>query len=178
VYGVPKPQLQAVKTIVVSASGLTMQKLDDGSIKIKNSLDDPVDVSGWKLFSNGMFSAFPEFSMIAANATITIDLATFGLPAANTLTLATPQGTIMATTQTQAVPVQSNSVRGSTVLRPVSVPTVEPIRSDSLASVSPITNQIESKKQRRTGTAIAYGAALITILVLFILLERFMAKRE
>lgn len=181
-----KPDLQILKTIAVSQPDLIVTDKGNGWIEIKNTLASPMDVSGWNINADEYSATLPEFSFIAANATLSMSLEQLSLPQhPQKLSITTPSGIIAASAGVNTVaslsvviPKVSSHPSFAAAVKPVtSIVVAQTDNSDDSADTAPAV-QLQKTGKKKNAMTIVYGAALITIIGLFVLLERAMAKRE
>jgi len=178
------PELSTSKTITVLSSDISISSFDGGWMKIQNKLATPVDISGWVIQTPTQHAAFPEFSTIAPNATISVDREILGITdKTDPVSLYTPEGKLIATT---ALPVAvSSSVSNGYSSSNKVLGTKEPVLHDVQVVANDTQNGTVEKPiettapQKKNSTKmIIFGAVLLVIIGLFILLERIMAPQE
>jgi hypothetical protein len=89
-----KPVLQSMVSMAVTVPLVTIEAIDDGTaVRITNNTGKTVDIGRWPIAMTEGLRSMPEFTMIAAKASIIISAQSLGVPAIHAPTLSTPDGT-------------------------------------------------------------------------------------
>ncbi len=186
-----EPTLEAVKTVKVTIPALTVTALGTEAVQIENTSSAAVDLSKWRIISNHQYAILPDRTMIAPKSSITLSGATLGFieitpdvaiarPGGEVIqapVAAAQQSTTVQTPTPKKVSVKQKVVRRTSPLQAYaqgSPAAVEGAFADASAVEE---NPVGAPTQNRT-KRILFGAVALTVLALFVLLERFMAKRE
>lgn len=165
------PVIWAHKTITVVVPKITITPIDETTIEIKNSLNTSIDMSYWVIVTPKGSAALPAMTILAANATIALSTRSLAVGPLTTVSLATMNGTVIATTKQQSTITSSvrqiSRVLGARV-QPSEVQTVE--ESSVVNNVIKI-EQVEKQKNRTKNIVI--GTIIIVILSGLFFLERY-----
>lgn len=138
-----------------------------------------IDISGWTILSTNQTYTIPALSIVGPKSTIIIPFETIGIrePLEHPLLLKSTDWHTIATIDSGPVTVNPEQSSSTLSKAPVVVTQVA-----SAASLNDVVIPSEEKKvptqQKSRTKAIFLGAALLVVIGLFLLLERFMAKGE
>jgi len=177
------PYLSISKTIKVGSPLVSVSVVDGRAIELTNQSGATVDLSNWQVVSNGRSVPLPEHTLIAPDATVVIAGTTLGFDSVSEVTLARPAGEPMISS-TRAL--TNQKVAGATatggLTAPIAQRTQETVATETvdedIFTVGDEEKITKSSEMRNRTKKIIFGAIALTVLALFILLERFMAKRE
>lgn len=165
--------LTGSKKIKVVEPTLSIALIGTTAVELSNSSNAPLDLSGWKLRASGRLLAIPDMTIVSEKSKAVIPLGALGIASATMVGMIDPSGSIVATTE--------KSITSTSMVSPASAATEEsePIVEDLVASAAAHEENVHSNTpiQKRTKTII-FGAVLLFVIGLSILLERVMARRE
>lgn len=159
------PQLSIMKTITVGSPSIALRIIDGEAVQIENQSTVLVDLSGWQLFSEGVASVLPEKTLIAPRASVVFSAGVLGFHSLSNISIARPNGERLALEQPRQLLASSEQIQEG-------INDEKVLREHVVSETSP-----SFSKQNRTKKFI-FGAILLIVSVLCLLLERAMAKRE
>lgn len=167
--------LIGTKKIRVIEPALTATLVGKTAIELTNASSMPIDLSGWKALVDGRYVSIPEMTIVADKSTATIPLIALGISSASSMRMVDPSGALVADTKVQSTPVRTVPVED--------VPSVQKEEyefptEDLVASASDIESKPSSSPIHNRTKTIVFGAVVLFVIGLSILLERAMARRE
>lgn len=165
-----EPLLVTTKVVRVGTPVLSIVKIDATAVEITNESGSTVDLSLWQVVSGGDRVSLPAHTFLAPDASIVIDTAKLGLVLGREVSLARPQGEILERTLPTVLRDYTEQVRDTPPVSQDGGLVESEIQARDILAQVPKTNN-------RT-REIVFGAIATILVALFILLERFMAKRE
>lgn len=176
-----KPVQMTSVTRTVSDPKVTLSIVSEKGVQITNSDTVPLDISQWRVvFESGGTGELPPLSIIGAKSSVIIPFDTLSIqdiPPTVSAVLKSPEGISIASSEKDLSifpkKTQKNEVRAI-----IKKNTTE-ISSPLSASIEESYNTSPKQSQQKNYTkAIFFGVALLVVIGLFLLLERFMAKGE
>ncbi len=176
-----EPFLVATKTVKVGSPSLVLSVIDKDALEITNESGKSVDLSKWQIISDGAFAVLAPHTFLAPDASVTWDARKLGFASFGTVALARPNGEIMTTSA--PLPEENPPHQISATRRVLGAEIAQPLESSIATERTPESDifapsPVEKQPMRNRTKKIIYGAVLLTVLALFILLQRLMAKRE
>ncbi|HVY35939.1 MAG TPA: lamin tail domain-containing protein [Candidatus Paceibacterota bacterium] len=174
------PTLTSSATIRVGLPALELSTVGTTAIEITNDSGKQVDLSEWKVAYSGTTGILPTQTFLAADASITIPSMALGLQTIGKyVSLLTPTGEVVASTgvsnkksPTNSAGQSPNNLSSHDLTASAGSATENMFADDTSTDSTP-----PSPTRNRTRDYI-FGAVAGLIIVLFILLERFMARQE
>lgn len=172
----PDPDLVGQFSISVVHPVLAFERGDGGTLFIKNTSTENLDLYQWRLGYAGMQHQFPRYSIIKAGSRLPVSAVPFGAAAFSELpTLVNPSGIAVAGPEVPVTAVAS-TVRSVAVAQ-------KPLPAVAAVTVAqqPLLAQAAGalpKNNQRTWSIAALGALVVIGIALFLLLERFKAREE
>lgn len=163
------PTLTLTRTIKVGTPALSVTPIGNHAVELTNLSGKTIDLSLWQLVSGGDRLTLPPYTFLAPDASITLSADTLGVDAFSNVQLSRPQGEIVEAVR------ESSPPQTPSLVRSVAVPQAQEVVIDDEPS-SPLVAQAPQIRNRTKQWV--FGAVSTILVILFILLERFMAKRE
>ncbi|MBY0328791.1 lamin tail domain-containing protein [Patescibacteria group bacterium] len=172
-YG--KAVIWATSTVIVHKADITIGILDSSTLSIKNNSNTLVDLSYWVITTPHGAGAVPDMTLLAPGATIALSTQTLSIGPLSRATLATINGTVVASTNNNTVTTVHTQNNSSRVLSSKVVPYSVPLEPLSVPQEYEADDILHTKNSTKN---ILIGGVIVVLLGSLLFLERFIAYRE